>query len=146
MFCADIADTASLAPRLMGGQADPNGAWVYGRLEVFGGGGFFSSVREVEFEQQLGRRGVEVACRTLGFATGGQLTAGAVSGLPGSDGALAIQSTAITCLDDAVTLADCTVGRDYQPGSEYAYENTDENTAVALLCYSPKGAYCFGYN
>lgn len=140
---ACCAGTSQLEPRLLGGRADPNGAWAYGRLEVFDrDSGFFSSVRETLVRQQLGRRGVEVACRTLGFATGAQLLSGAGSGLPGSDGTLNTLSATITCLDDAVTLADCTAEEEdaFRVYEELQFEEGD--TAVALLCYNPTGVFC----
>lgn len=126
----------------MGGRADADRVWAYGRLEVFDGeSGFFSSIRETGNEQQLGRRGVEVACRTLGFATGVQLLSGLGSGLPGSDGTLNTLGARITCFADAMTLADCSVGRDYETGFDNA--DTEGDTAVALLCYNPTGNSCF---
>ena len=71
--------------RLVGGQADPGGAWAYGRLQVFTGR-FFSSLAEQTISnnnQELGVRGVAVACRSLGFATGAQLVSGISSRAPG---------------------------------------------------------------
>ena len=79
------AGTNRGAARLTGGRSDPGGAWAYGRLEVFDGD-FFSGLSDSAFDQELGRRGGEVACRSLGFATGAQLLAGSSSALPGADG------------------------------------------------------------
>eukprot|EP00892_Ulva_mutabilis_P004965 jgi/Ulvmu1/2840/UM144_0005.1 len=124
-----------LAPRLVGGAADPGGAWEYGRLEVFDGD-FFSNVAETSFSQALGRRGVETACRTLGFATGAQLLSGRGSALPGTDGTRDTLGV-IVCTDDADTLSDCTIRSDY--GYGYYNGDTEGDNAVALLCFTPSG-------
>ena len=133
-----FADVAFLTPRLVAGEADPGGAWAYGRLEVFDGLTFVT-VSDTRGRQELGRRGAQVACRTLGFATGGQALAGAQSALPllkgaGRDGAVG----AILCEGDEQVLADCPVD-----GYEYEYDNYArflEDKAVALVCYNPSGA------
>lgn len=135
------AVSGQLEPRLLGGQADPDGAWAYGRLEVFDGQtGFVSSIRERAFDDLLGRRSVELACKTLGFEIGVQLVSGVGSALPGSDGS-SLGAT-LTCLDDVITLDDCTLGQDSDSyGSTYA--DPEGDTAVALLCYNPTGTCYF---
>eukprot|EP00892_Ulva_mutabilis_P011168 jgi/Ulvmu1/8423/UM043_0001.1 len=126
---------ALTGPRLVSGGADPDGAWEYGRLELFDGEAF-SSLREGS-GQHLGRRGAEVACRTLGFATGAQLLSGELSGLPGVDGTPETLGV-IVCTDDADALSDCTVmAEDYDYGSYIS--NPPGDKAVALICFSPSG-------
>lgn len=128
-----FADVETLGARLVGGREDPGGAWAYGRLEVFDGD-FFSSISEPNLNQRLGRRGSQAACRSLGFATGVQILSGEGSGLPGADGSSDTLGT-IACLEDAATLADCTL-IDY--GGDVADAQGD--SAVALLCHNPSGA------
>ena len=121
--------------RLVGGQADPGGAWAYGRLQVFTGQFFSSITEQMNFNsQELGVRGVAVACRSLGFSTGAQLTSGMSSGIPGQDGAIDTLG-AIRCMGDEDTLADCTVG-------DYTSEDDNGDDAVALLCTTPSGMTC----
>lgn len=102
-----FADVRFLTPRLVDGESDAAGAWAYGRLEVFDGAAFVP-VADVGGIQELGCRGVQVACRTLGFETGAQALAGADSALPllegtGRDGRVG----RILCTGDEDTLADC---------------------------------------
>ena len=119
--------------RLVGGQADPGGAWAYGRLQVFTGD-FFSSVTEqMAFNdyQELGVRGVAVACRSLGFATGAQLLSGTNSGLPGQDGVVDALGV-FRCMGDEDTLADC-------ENVDYSTADGSADAAVALMCSTPSG-------
>ena len=124
--------------RLVGGQADPGGAWAYGRLQVFTGQ-FFSSVTERmdTGDQGLGVRGVAVACRSLGFATGAQLLSGINSGLPGQDGAIDTLGV-LRCMGEEETLADCAE-------EDYNFADDTGETAVALMCSTPSGMSCVAH-
>eukprot|EP00892_Ulva_mutabilis_P008280 jgi/Ulvmu1/5824/UM025_0081.1 len=96
----------------------------------------FSSLYEdgrTEYSEEVGRGGVEVACRTLGFDTGAQLLSGIDSGLPGM-GETVETIGQVTCLEGAETLADCTIETDYF-GSDYG----NGQDAVAILCFKPSG-------
>lgn len=129
------ADLPLLSPRLVAGEADPGGVWQYGRLEVFDGEGFVI-VSDANFIQELGRLDVQVACRTLGFATGAQALAGRDSPLPDPDGRDSAVGS-ISCLGDEATLSECMTS----PVSslDYAYERTVEENAVAIVCSNPSG-------
>lgn len=125
----------------MDGGADPGGAWAFGRLEVFDGATFVL-VSDANFLQEVGRRGVQVACRTLGFSTGGQALAGRDSALPDAfdrDGTVG----AIVCNGDEATLMDCSLGPEDVDNNEilfYGYDMPVEEHAVALVCSNPSGA------
>lgn len=120
------------AVRLVSGENDPAGAWSYGRLQISNGDAF-GGVSEFRFIERLGRKATEVACRTLGFATGAQLLAGTASGLPGLDGVPDSVGT-VACTGDEATLADCTFGEAFG----FPYE--DGEGAAAVLCFNPSGA------
>eukprot|EP00892_Ulva_mutabilis_P008496 jgi/Ulvmu1/6018/UM260_0002.1 len=129
-----------LEARLVGGQEDPDGAWKYGRLEVSTGRGFLGLSETALGQERLGRRGVEVTCRTLGFATGVQLLSGRGSGLPGLDGTDDSPGR-IICIGSEDTLADCDV---YYERPDDSYQDTGSDgdlgdNAVALLCFTPSG-------
>lgn len=126
--------------RLTGGSADPGGTWAYGRLEV-SNGEFFSSVRE-NGSERLGRRGVQVACRSLGFSAGAQILSSSLSALPGQSGEVDTFSR-IACQGDEATLADCESPSDYYR-SDYG-PNIDDGT-VAVLCSNPSGMACCRYS
>lgn len=117
----------------MGGSADPGGAWAYGRLEV-SDGTLFSSIIDAAFYKRFSPRSAQVACRSLGFATGAQMLSGAQSALPGPSGEVDT-ILAITCTGVEVALAQCLfTPRDYM--NDYAFE---EENAVALICSDPSG-------
>lgn len=131
------AEFLVLTPRLVDGDADPGGAWEYGRLEMFDGETFVL-VADSTLNQGLGRRGAIVACRTLGFATGGQALAGATSVLPDLKARdTGVGTIEIACDGDEASLVDC----ELHPGSGiyYLYDEVVEEKAVALLCYNPSG-------
>lgn len=133
----DGAEFPVLTPRLVDGDADPGGAWQYGRLERFDGETFVL-VANSNRNQGLGRRGSIVACRTLGFATGGQALAGGTSALPDLKARDAdVGNIEISCNGNETSLVDC----ELKPGSgiDYNYEEVVEENAVALLCYNPSG-------
>lgn len=98
------AEAAEGTARLVGGSADPVGTWEYGRLEIVFGG-FWTTLSENN-DQALGRRGAEVACRSLGYAAGAQMYAGNASPLRG-DGVDARAAGALACTGEEETLAEC---------------------------------------
>ena len=127
--------------RLVGGRADPGGAWEYGRLQVFRGsnyagaangvfGGFFSALT-------IGRREAHVACRSLGYETGVVLRSGALSGLPGDDNTL-FDTEAIGCSGLEQSLGDCTT--DTMGTLIYDDDVRTDSGSVALLCSTTSGA------
>ena len=120
--------------RLTGGRSDPDGAWAYGRLEVFDGS-FFSSISETQFSEELGRRGAQVACRSLGFASGAQILSSTLSALPGEAGEVNTLGI-IACLGDEANLGECEFQSDYSTD----YGSSLEDGAVALVCSNPSGA------
>eukprot|EP00892_Ulva_mutabilis_P004962 jgi/Ulvmu1/2838/UM144_0002.1 len=120
--------------RLVGGAADPAGTWEYGRVQVFDGTFFLRVVDDGSFEQ-FGRRDAQVACRSLGFASGAQMMSGVFSGLPGKDNVIGA-SKQFACNGDEDSLADCggeaTFFQDYGDAAE-------GSEAVALICSTPTG-------
>lgn len=124
--------------RLVGGAADPGGAWAYGRLEVSDGLAF-SSVLDAEplfgVAGGLGRNAAVVACRSLGFADGVQMTAGGASALPGPAGDL--QSiTLIACNGSEASLGECRI--DAPAGAQYD-EYVEGEANAAVMCSTPTG-------
>lgn len=137
-WCA-CAGLPLLTPRLVAGEADPAGVWQYGRLEVFDGEGF-TIVSDANFIQELTRLGVQVACRTLGFATGGQALAGRDSALPDPEGRERTVGR-IVCRGDEATLSECTSDEAMEDSvpDDYGYERTVGENAVAIVCSNPSG-------
>lgn len=129
--------------RLVDGGADTNGTWEYGRMEV-GVKGIWSIVEDSRFDQDLGRRGALVACRTLGFDTGAQLLAGRSSPFPAPYFAPSLIQD-IICDGSEDTLADCDILRKPPP----AFDQNDDYSpevvpgSVALLCTSLSGVFRF---
>jgi len=124
----------------VGGAADPGGAWTYGQLEVFDGETFVGVSDASREYEELGRRGAQVACRTLGFVTGGQALAGTQSALPDADGRDSAVGR-IVCNGDEATLSDCKFD-DYVFLADLfsEYEGNEDDEAVALVCSNPTGA------
>ena len=130
----DISDA-----RLVGGRADPQGRWEYGRLEILADG-VWIPLDDQSSTDNFGRRGAQVACRTLGYATGAQLLAGADSILP----SLSTNDSAgliIVCGGREETLANCTVidfGLDF--GTYFDSGNAGQVVDdIALVCTNPTG-------
>ena len=124
--------------RLVGGSADAGGAWEYGRLEVLIDN-IWTFVEEVLRSQDLGRRGAQVACRSLGFAAGAQLLVGQSSPFPASTGSISFVR-GITCDGSETSLADCDItSRDYV---DVDFQVEMQQTAVALICSNPSGVLC----
>ena len=132
-----VVEFPLLTPRLVDGDADPGGSWRYGRLEAFDGETFVL-VADSNRNQGLGRRGAIVACRTFGFATGGQALAGEHSALPDVKSRdTDVGNIEIMCAGDEANLTDCKL----EPGQgiDYNYVEVVEERAVALVCYNPSG-------
>lgn len=129
-----------LTPRLVDGEAEPGGAWAYGRLEVFDGLAFVT-VSDADRNQELGRRGVLVACRTLRFATGGQALAGAHSALPDTSGGDGTVGN-ILCKGDEASPVDCETDVQVLRRSRrsFVYDTEDHTVAaIAIVYYNPSG-------
>lgn len=122
----------------MGGAADPGGAWAYGLLEVFDGETFLRISDAAKNNHELGRRGAQVACRTLGFVTGGQAIDGEESALADTDGRDRPIGN-ILCNGDEARLSDCELYEFTSRGLD-DYDGIAELSAVALVCYTPSGA------
>ena len=121
--------------RLVGGSADEGAAWEYGRLEVLINS-IWTIVREGAASQQLGRRGAEVACRSLGFDAGAQLRVGQSSPFPAPAGSVSLTDD-IACDGSETSLADCDITiLDYD---EFDVTDPFQQTAVALICSNPSG-------
>lgn len=126
--------------RLVDGSADPGGAWEYGRLEVLVNG-FWSIINERPLSQDIGRRGAEVACRSLGFAAGAQLLVGKLSPFPTAEGEGVPQLLRnIICNGTEGSLSECTLevvpsgsgaGRGAATGLQFA--------TASLICSNPSG-------
>lgn len=118
--------------------------WKYGMLEIVFNG-VWSILREGAFTgDALGRRGAQVACRSLGFDTGAQLLVGASSPF------VAPMSTPdfidrITCVGSEDGLAMCdivvmAVESDFATGQQaYDYGANVVTDAVTLICTTPSG-------
>ena len=121
--------------RLVGGSADAGGTWEYGRLEVLIDG-VWSIIDELGTD--LGRRGAQVACRSLGYATGAQLLVGDSSPFPALESAPELIRD-IVCDGSEDSLSDCRIGTDYY---DYRFSFVGESVpdAVALICTTPSGA------
>ena len=118
----------------MDGGADPGGAWQFGRLE-FRDSGFFVGLNPRSFTIGLGRRGAQVACRQLGFASGAEAIISTTSALPGPAGVTDIVSS-IVCQGTEETLSDCGVFR--ENAGSFCFAGEDSCNA-ALVCSTPSG-------
>lgn len=123
--------------RMMDGRSDPGGAWQYGRLEVIIKGVWSTIVDRRLRRESLGRRGAQVACRALGFATGGQLIVGESSPFPAPGTATSLDGDA-SCNGSEMRLTDCDLSFREDDGNDYG-AGVLAGT-VALLCTTPSGA------
>ena len=126
--------------RLSGGRVDPEGAWAYGRLEVFDGIAFSGIIEPSgRFSRSgLGRNAAVVACRSLGFEDGVEITAGSTSALPGPAGDVQTINS-ISCEGDEAALGECDISTDSGYGIDYGA--VDGSTSVAVLCSTPSGTH-----
>ena len=128
--------------RLVGGRVDPEGAWAYGRLEVFDGTAYSSVIEARRFaffgNSGLGRNAATVACRSFGFTDGVEIFTGPTFAIPGPPGGIQTIS-AITCQGNETTLGDCSIQMDdftYYFGD---YDQPSGSTDVSVLCSTPSG-------
>eukprot|EP00892_Ulva_mutabilis_P007854 jgi/Ulvmu1/5440/UM223_0001.1 len=115
--------------RLVGGQEDPDGAWAYGMLKVYDGN-IFSTVSDNIFDENFGRRGAQVACRSLGFATGAQFYSRTRPIIPNTDRS-ATRRLRVQCRGDEASLADCDIT------SFPAFFDNDASNSAAIICSTP---------
>ena len=122
--------------RLVGGNVDPGQLWLYGMVEVVVNGEWSIVNERGAGGEVLGRRGAQVACRSLGYATGAQLVIGDSSPFPATMGAPDFIRR-ITCDGSEEDLASCDIDvRDYAP---YDYRQDLVLGAAALICTTPSG-------
>lgn len=122
------AEPAPGTARLVGGREDVAGAWAYGQLKVFDGN-IFSSISDNVLDENFGRRGAQVACRSLGFSAGAQFD----SLLPITDTS-AVRRLSVQCRGDEVSLSDCEIDS-FPPDSIFGSGSND----IVLLCSNPSG-------
>ena len=138
--------TSSGQVRLVGGRADPEGCWEYGRVQVFQGSDYVGVANGVSFafvsSVTFGRREAQVACRSLGYGSGAVLLSGALSGLPGNDSTL-YDTAAITCSGLETSLSDCTTESRASFFSDYESRSATASP-VALLCTTSSGVFLRG--
>ena len=125
--------------RLADGSADAGGAWEYGRLEVLING-VYTILVDRGLISPIGRRGAQVACRSLGYATGAQLHVGNSSPLPGPPGSFTL-SDRIVCNGSESSLSGCDI---IFPDVDYSGDYSDgvRPFAVNLICSGPSGVVC----
>lgn len=87
------------------------------------------------FVQGLGRRGAQVACRSLGYSAGAQLLAGESSPFPAPGSAIQLVDQ-VTCDGTEESLGDCDL---YM--IDYNGQSTDfpASRSAALICLTPSG-------
>ena len=118
--------------RLVGGSADAGGAWEYGRLEVLINS-VYAIVGERSFGVVIGRRGAQVACRSLGYAAGAQLLVGRSSPFPGSPGSFRLAGS-IVCDGSEASLSDCDIRI-----VDFRSDDDVMPFATAVICTNPSG-------
>lgn len=106
--CAGPAGEDNGLARLVDGRVDTGGRWEYSRLEV-NIDGVWTIIGQRTLPEDLGRRGVQVACRSLGYATGAQLLVGDSSPFPGHPGSSRL-TTGIDCSGAESSLGECAIG------------------------------------
>ena len=122
--------------RLVGGGADEGGAWEYGRLEVFINREF-TVVGERRSGDTVGRLAAQVACRSLGYATGAQLLVGASSPFPAPPGSTTLINV-IACDGSEANLFDCGLNiPDYSFRGDYDVDV--QPFTASLICTNPSG-------
>lgn len=130
--------------RLVGGAEDPDGAWSYGRPQVFHSGAYSTLIKR--FDVSLPRNSSQVVCRSLGYAAGAGVisshTGDSASALPGDPGEVKFVDF-VRCNGDEESTRDCDVGvdltrtlsgpdADFDAGAGGRYD-------VAVVCVNPSG-------
>ena len=124
--------------RLVGGSADAGGAWEYGRLEVLIDS-IWTVLGEEPSGKSIGRRGAQVACRSLGFAAGAQPLVGRSSPFPGPPGSVRLIRR-IECDGSEASLSGCDIEfPDIDFRDDYYYSEGVLRFAAALICTNPSG-------
>eukprot|EP00892_Ulva_mutabilis_P011614 jgi/Ulvmu1/8825/UM049_0005.1 len=146
LHCAPSSEGDGQA-RLVDGDADPGGAWEYGRLEVVQDG-FWSTVIDAlplrDFEDDFGRRAAQVACRSLGYTSGAQLLVGQSSPFA-TDRATLVTELVWECNGSEASLGECATSsrgrsRDQRlDADDIAFDDGFIRDSVALLCATPSG-------
>eukprot|EP00892_Ulva_mutabilis_P004970 jgi/Ulvmu1/2845/UM144_0010.1 len=128
------------AARLQDGQSDPDGAWAYGRLEVFDGHAFsrIATSRDGLQERFLDPSVAQVVCRSLGYTGGAELVAGRFSLLPlNTNDPRSFDTTIgnIECDGDEDSLADC----ELTPTGVFEVGDRRDYMDTFLFCSTPSG-------
>lgn len=94
--------------------------------------------------EDLGRRGAQVACRSLGYTTGAQILVGAASPFPSPDTVPRVV-TDVICSGFESSLTDCDIETDDDESLSLqryrsSYAEDIRVDAVALICTTPTGA------
>lgn len=124
--------------RLVGGREDAGGAWAYGLLEVFDGQAFSRIPAVSNFRLELDPRVAQVACRSLGFSLGAELTAGQRSVLQLDANAslgFDVPIEGVECSGDEESLAEC----ELSPPRQIEFMSVPEYQDVFLFCTTPSG-------
>ena len=100
--------------------------------------------------EDLGRRGAQVACRSLGYTTGAQILVGAASPFPSPDTVPRVVTvprvhTDVICSGFESSLTDCDIETDDDESLSLqryrsSYAEDIRVDAVALICTTPTGA------
>lgn len=119
--------------RLVGGRADPDGAWAYGHLEVFDGLVF----RNIPSDR-ITQANTMVACRSLGFRLGAALPAGQLSSVRlDANESLSFDAAfgQIDCNGDEESLAEC----ELSPPRQFGLMSDADGPDAFLFCATPSG-------
>lgn len=127
--------------RLIGGATDPAGAWAYGRPQFFHSGAFSTLIQRFFFP--LPRSSAQVACRSLGFSSGG----GIISAHGGNSATAIPDELAVPdetkfvdfvrCVGDEASVAECDVG--VNPEALNSCALFGNRCDVAVVCSTPSG-------
>ena len=91
-----------------------------------------------EPRQQLGRRGAQGACRSLGYSAGAQLLLGMSSPFPADEFARELERT-FTCDGSEESLAECDTTRAFPDYLNNRYCDL-ATRSISLICSTPSGA------
>jgi hypothetical protein len=109
---------------------------MYGRLEILNKG-FWTSVKYSSYA--LGPLGLTLACRSVGFAGGADVSAGGrynyerQGALPGDD-MLRQEIYSIQCNGSETRLSECAIN--FSPSGTYDYYDEDHDEDVSVACFN----------